>query len=188
MTDFSSSLRRVLDTNSPQTSFTVAAGYKASFPATSAYARVPVADLLAGIVSFYGTGDANDAFDCRIYGEYGISAATPGSTRGPTTESTLVLLGTATATLGTATGASGATIVPAASLIADTISWSASAFLLAAETAFSEGASGVASPADNTQAFLFLPCLARCSSLLFEFDATTGTPTGMNALFLGRQI
>jgi hypothetical protein len=110
----------------------------------------------------YGTGDADDVFDVRVIGWR--------KSGGAWTATRLVQF---TATLGTKTGIAGG-LVGASELYADTI------------TAGSIGAENVSyrisSPVDNASAYVFLDTCG-CQKIEILFDATTGSPTGMNCLY-----
>lgn len=180
----STSMKRVLATPSPQGSFTLAVDVVNNVDDTAAIKAIPCGSALAAVIVFTGTGDADDVFDCKVWGEFPL-VSTDGR---PTREASRFLLGTATCTLSANTGATSGVAIASTEKVVDTITWSIGAFLTAAEAAFSEGASGAYSPANDLVACLFLPCLARCSRLLFEFDMTTGAPTGGNAHVCLRRI
>lgn len=164
-------LQRLLASHSGQGSFTLSADVVKALADTAAIKRFPLNGALAANAIFFGTGDDNDAFDCRVYAEFPLVDSD---------ESALFLLGTATCTLGANTGASGGSKIASTDRVVDTIVWTAASFATAAESAFSEGTSGAFSPADDTIAMLFLTSLGRASALIFEFDMTTGAPTGAN--------
>jgi hypothetical protein len=175
-----SSLKRVLETNSTSADYQLAADVLLKPLDSASIKRVPVDGSLAAIVTFISTDADGDGGLCTIYGEYQMMGA-DGTKTG---EVMRFPFGVATITAGSNAGATGGVAIASTEFIIDTISWAANAFLTAAENALNEGTSGAYSPANNTQACLFLPCLARCSALLFDFktDGAGTDPVSLNAL------
>jgi len=121
-------------------------------------------------------GSANDTFDYRVY----VVKHSTGNLGGAVLDYEQLLFCSGTATLGTQAGvaASGPT---SAALFADTLSVTASAYCTAVVAAYGGIAPSVYSPADNTQAKLFIPELGNAWAIFVDFDQTSGTPT-MNCL------
>jgi hypothetical protein len=120
----------------------------------------------------FGRGADNDTYATRVYAVHCTSEA---GFNGPCE---VRLLATLTVTLGNATGdgASGSTLFTSADRLADAISVSKSAYLTAIESAFGLSSGAVTfSPADNTQACVWLPDLGNADGLLFDTDLTSGT-------------
>jgi hypothetical protein len=119
----------------------------------------------------FGTGDANDVFDMRVIGWTRIGSGT------------VVLwiptiIASFTCTLGAATGVAGAPVV-ATELFCDTI------VILSEPTVTADvtrtGTVSVYSPAADLIGLIELN-MPPVEKLEFSFDATTGDPSGMNAL------
>jgi len=114
-------------------------------------------------VVFFGTGDANDVFDAIVYGIRRVGASW-----------THVPLIAVTVTLGAKTGVAGGGVV-ATELYADTIVVGSPSYGVA------DSSYRIVSPTGDSVARLLLDTEG-FEKLRVDFDATTGSPTGMNAL------
>ena len=122
----------------------------------------------------YGTGDANDVFDMRIIGWRPLVREAQNVLLWVPT-----ILASLTCTLGAGTGVAGTPVLNTA-LIVDTITILSEPSVTADTTR--QGLVEVYSPANDTLAWAELD-LRGSYKIEFTFDATTGDPTGMNALF-----
>lgn len=172
-------LKRILPTGSTSTAFALSADVVKPDADSTNLKRIPLNGALFAVLAFVAiAGGTDDTLNVRIYAEYEMVDSTGAATG----EVMRFLAGSLTCTCGTNTGASGGAAVLSTEKIVDTLVWTPSDWLTAAESALNEGASGVHSPADNTQACLFLPCLGRAHNLLVEFDSTDADTTVMNVL------
>lgn len=185
-------LQRVLATNSTATAYQLAQDVVRKPAESATIVRVPVGQSLGAIVVFTGTAADGAKGTCKVYGEYELKrspgsdnpSAPPGQAGGNPGEVVRFLFGTATLLLGANQGPTGGLAIASTDYIVDTITWvTTSTFLATCETAFTEGTSAAFSPGDDTVAALILPCLARCTSLVFDFnnDSDGTDTTGLNA-------
>lgn len=141
----------------------------------------PIGKSLITQFIFFGAGANNTTFDYRLWAVFRLADAT-----GTNDPNVLVqYAGGGTATLCQIAGATLGTAVLTGEVFADTLTWAASSASTApkgpttdAETAFSEGVSGVFSPTSATSegvAQLFVPCAARAVGWIVDFDMTGAT-------------
>lgn len=183
-------IARYLGALTAKTAYTLSAGRVALSTLTTAHER-PVSlggvdNLLRGFeVQIIGTGADDSTINLKLWRVRRSASRVDGTQ--PVTAS-LELLGTAVATLSTATLASGDDLLASgetytAMRIADTIVWTTGGIEAAMNVAVGSGGINASGVVANTPATLFVPDLGGADALLIEFDL--GTATGADALISG---
>lgn len=167
--------------NSVQGSFGLAAGRRnlATLGGPTSYTRPMGIMPHRGLdLSFMGTGAENSGYSFRIWQVF-----TEVDANGqPTKFGELVLFGSGVATLSATSGPSGSVVCGAADVLADTITWAASAAGAKYEAAYGSTGSLAYSPADDTPAHLLIPDLGNADAYIIEFAITALGATGANAV------
>lgn len=176
----SSGQRRYLATLSAQGAFSLAAGRQGE-PA-SPLDIIPLGEDRGLELTFYGTGAANDTFDYRVWI---VKRATAGDLPHQLDDYDLQLYCHGTATLGTQTGVSAASLITDAQKVVDkltvtkpTAATNPKGIGGAVVTAYGSPEPTVYSPDDNTEARLFIPDLGGAFGVIVEFDMTGATGGG----------
>jgi hypothetical protein len=172
---------RYLETNSGQTSFTLAAGRKTTaLTLPLRYLAVP-AGASGCLITFFGTGADDDTFSARLWK---VARSQPVALARPDVipDRDFQYIGGAVVTLSTAVGAAAADVpILSSERIGDAIVWTAGAMATLLDASASLGTIGVASVTANTPAVLYVPYLGGADEIVIEFDLT-GTSTGANAV------
>lgn len=116
-------------------------------------------------ISFGGTGADNSTYSVKIYASMAAESG----------QRTLRLLGTVAVTLSATVGASGLLLDSTSHRIADTITWTESAFYTAERAAYGIAAASAFSPGSDLEAVLDIVDCLGASELIFDFDMTGAT-------------
>lgn len=138
---------------------------------------VNLGDARGFLLEVIGTASNNQTLDVDVYGALRVA----GNYDDQPTDYEVFHWGTINATLGSNT-CSGSLLTAAGTSYryADTITWTASSFCTAWETAYGLGTTASYSPADNSIGYLIVPNFPAQGIIL---NITLGTATGGNAVF-----